>query len=161
MLHSLLDFSHSLRYPQTGPLWCWFPSGWACARSRPRWVSPTTSPVRLEVSPAATSTPTGVFNQRFEALFPRCRTLGCVVYFFLQVYLHMNVGLPNLQATASSGHLAATLPQVHFIRLPISTPPTYMNECFFFNSLVVGLPYSSIFCQFSCFLFLNLLLSFF
>ena len=29
-----------------------------------------TSPVRLEVSPAAGSTPTGVFNQKFEALFP-------------------------------------------------------------------------------------------
>ena len=52
------------------PLWCWFPSGWACARSRPLWVSPTTSPVRLGVSPAAAPTPTGVFNQRFEALFP-------------------------------------------------------------------------------------------
>ena len=29
-----------------------------------------TSPVRLGVSPAAAPTPTGVFNQRFEALFP-------------------------------------------------------------------------------------------
>ena len=29
------------------------------------------SPVRLGVSPAAASTPTGVFSQRFEALFPR------------------------------------------------------------------------------------------
>ena len=27
-------------------------------------------------------------------------------------------------------------------------PPTGLDECFFFNSLVVGLPYSSIFCQF-------------
>ena len=27
-------------------------------------------PVRLGVSPAAAPTPTGVFNQRFEALFP-------------------------------------------------------------------------------------------
>ena len=34
-------------------------------------VSPMNSPVRLGVSPTATSTPTGVFNQRFEALFPR------------------------------------------------------------------------------------------
>ena len=32
-------------------------------------------------------------------------------------------------------------------QLPISIPPTSMDECFFFNSLVVGLPYSSIFCQ--------------
>ena len=32
-------------------------------------------------------------------------------------------------------------------RLPISTLPTSLDECFFFNSLVVGLPYSSIFWQ--------------
>ena len=30
----------------------------------------------------------------------------------------------------------------------ISAPPTGLDECFFFNSLVVGLPYSSVFCQF-------------
>ena len=61
---------------QIGPLWCWFRSGWACAHSRPLWVSPTTSPVRLGVSPAAAPTPTGVFNQRFEALFPHAGALG-------------------------------------------------------------------------------------
>ena len=66
---------------EIGPLWCWFPSGWACAHSRPLWVSPTTSPVRLGVSPAAASTPTGVFNQRFEALFPRGGALCCAVCF--------------------------------------------------------------------------------
>ena len=64
---------------QTGPLWCWFPSRWACARPRPLWVSPMTSPVRLEFSPAAAPTPRGAFNQRFEALFPRGGTLGCTV----------------------------------------------------------------------------------
>ena len=60
----------SSTHNQIGPLWCWFPSGWACARSRPLWVSPTTSPVRLGVSPAAAPNPTGSFNQRSEALFP-------------------------------------------------------------------------------------------
>ena len=30
-------------------------------------------------------------------------------------------------------------------QLPISTPPTGLDECFFFNSLVVGLPYHLIF----------------
>ena len=60
---------------QTGPLWCWFPSGWACARPRPLWVSSTTSPMRLGVSPAATPT-TDVFNQRFEASFPPCWSPG-------------------------------------------------------------------------------------
>ena len=38
-----------------------------------------TSPVRLGVSPAAASTPTGVFSQWFEDLFPRAGTLGCIV----------------------------------------------------------------------------------
>ena len=47
--------------------------GWGegvCIGSRPLWVSPTNSPVRLGVSLAAASTPTGVFIQRLEALFP-------------------------------------------------------------------------------------------
>ena len=67
---------HSATHNQTGPLWFWFLSGWACARPRSLWVSPTTSPVRLGVSPAAAPTPRGVFNQRFEALFPPCWRLG-------------------------------------------------------------------------------------
>ena len=37
--------------------------------------------MRLGVSPTATSTPTGVFNQRFEALFPQAGALGCAVCF--------------------------------------------------------------------------------
>ena len=56
-------------------------SGWACARPRPLWVSPTTSPVRLGASPAAAPTPTGAFNQRFEALFPHTGALGYSVGF--------------------------------------------------------------------------------
>ena len=79
-LHQTSIF-HSATHNQIGPLWCWFPSGWACALSRPLWVSLTTSPVRLGVSPAAAPTPTGVFNQRFEALFPRAGALGCLVCF--------------------------------------------------------------------------------
>ena len=35
--------------------------------------------MRLGVSSTAASTPTGVYNQRFEALFPCTGTLGCVV----------------------------------------------------------------------------------
>ena len=33
-------------------------------------------------------------------------------------------------------------------RLPVCAPSPGLDECFFFNSLVVRLPYSSIFCQF-------------
>ena len=71
-----ISIFHSDTHNQTGSLWCWFPSGWACAHSRPLWVSPRTSPVRLGVSPAAAPTPKGVFNQRFEALFPPCWSPG-------------------------------------------------------------------------------------
>ena len=45
--------------------------------------------------------------------------------------------------------------------LPISASPTGLDECFFFISLVVGLPYSSIFFQFWLFFVFKLLLSFF
>ena len=79
-LHWISIF-HTTTHNQTGPLWCWFLSGWACARPRPLWVSPKTSPVRLGVSPAAAPTPTRVFNQRFEALFPCTGALGCAVCF--------------------------------------------------------------------------------
>ena len=86
----------SASYNQIGPLWCWFPSGWACAHSRLLWVSPTTSPVRLGVSPAAAPTPMGVFNQRFEALFLLCWSPGLRGLLrsppFVQVYLCTNVG---------------------------------------------------------------------
>ena len=67
---------------------------------------------------------------------------------FLPVYLHANVGPPSVQFLTSPGPPAAALPQVLSAQLPISTPPTGLGECFFFNSLVVGLPYSLIFCQF-------------
>ena len=80
-----ISVTPSATYNQIAPLWCWFLSGWACAHSRPLWVSPTTSPVRLGVSPAAAPTPMGVFNQRFEALLPpphpRAGALGYAVCF--------------------------------------------------------------------------------
>ena len=72
---------HSATHNQTGPLWYWFLSGWACARPRPLWVSPSTSPVRLGVSPAAAPPPWGVFNQRSEDLFPCAGALGWEVCF--------------------------------------------------------------------------------
>ena len=78
------------------------------------------------------------------ALFSWAGILGCVVcltsQLFCPIYLHANVGplvghpLPCCESSLS--------------RLPVSAPPTSRDECFFFNSLVVGLPYSSIFWQF-------------
>ena len=82
LLHSPPDFSHSLHYLQSNwaplvlvPEWVDF------AHSRPLWVSPTNSPVRLGVSPAATTTPTGAFIQRSEALYPLAGALGYGVCF--------------------------------------------------------------------------------
>ena len=143
--------------------------------SRPLWVSPTYSPLRLGVFPAAASTSTGVFSQRFEALFPCTGALGCMVCFapllFLQVYLWVNVGLWGLLAAALPAPFHNLPPRwVHQLppcressprRLPISAPPTGLDECFFFISLVVRLPYSSIFCQFWLFLVFKMLLYFF
>ena len=58
-------------YPQAKwPLLVLIPSRWACVHSRTLWISPRNCPVKLGVSPTAASTPTGVFNQWFEALFP-------------------------------------------------------------------------------------------
>ena len=69
----------SATHNEIGSFWCCFPSGWVCVHSRTLWVSPTNSPVRLGVSPTGASTPTGVFSQWFEALFPHTGTLGCAV----------------------------------------------------------------------------------
>ena len=127
------------------------------------------SPVRLGVSPAAASTPTSVFTQRFEVLFPRSGALGCVVCLapppFLPVYLCVNMGPQVLLAAAlpapfhnpPNRWVCQPLPccESALPRLPVSALPISLDECFFFNSLVVGLPCGSIFCQLWCFLFLN------
>ena len=62
---------------------------------------------------------------------------------------------------AHPGPPATALLRVLSARLPVSTTPTGLDECVFFNSLVVGFPYSLIFCQFWLFFVFKLLLSFF
>ena len=170
---SLPDFSHSPCYPQ---------SNWAPLVLIPGWLglctltcgSPTNSPVRLGVSPTAASTPTGVFNQRFEALFPLCwspglRGLLCSPASL--VYLCVNVGPRGLLAVALPAsstirHLTGSSQPLPYLKsslphLRVSAPPTSPHEFFFFISLVVRLPYSSIFCPFWLFFVFKLLLSFF
>ena len=79
LLHSLrFSVTPSTTHNQIGPFWCYFSVGWVCVCSRTLWISPRNSPVRLGVYPAA---PTIVFNQRFEALFPRAGALSCTVCF--------------------------------------------------------------------------------
>ena len=61
---------------------------------------------------------------------------------------------------SSSHHLAMS--SLHLAAcLHVTTPPTGLDEYVFFNSLVVGLPYSSISCHFWLFFVFKLLLSFF
>ena len=137
----------------------------------PLWVSPTTSPVRLGVPPAAAPTPKGVFTHRFEALFSRAGALGCMVCFApcrssrficaqvwgrgvlpaalpapfsttlspaLSVYLCANVGPQGLLVLGLPApfvpHSASLGPATP---VPISAPPTGLDECFFFISLVL------------------------
>ena len=68
-LHQVLA-TPSATHNQIGPLWCWFPSGWACAHSRPLWVSQMTSPVRLGISPAAAPTPRAFSIRGLRLYFP-------------------------------------------------------------------------------------------
>ena len=118
-----ISIFHSDTHNQTGPLWCWFRSGWACARPRLLWVSPTTSPVRLGVSPAAAPTPRGTFNQRFEALFPPCWSPGLCGLLrslpLVPVYLCMSVGRGVLPA-ALPGPFSVTLSPALWV---------YLREC--------------------------------
>ena len=128
-------------------------------------ISPMNSPVKLGVSPAAALTPTGVFSQWFEALFPSPHWNSGLLHLSpgppaAALPASCSFGHPAPQSATSLGPPAATLPRILSARLPVSTPPTGLGECFFFNSLVVGLPYISVFCQFLLF-FVFKLLSFF
>ena len=104
--------------------------------------------MRLGVSPAAAPTPTGVFNQRFEALFPltldpwvmRSASLPAV----FPVYLCANAGPQGLLMVRVPALLSHTPPvsvwpqprESSPPRLPVSAPPTGLDECLFFISLV-------------------------
>ena len=85
---------------------------------------------------------------------------GLRLYFLtLQPWVVQSVSLPSVSPSLSAWECgtaqvglpspqAATLPRVLSTHLPVFAPPTGLDECFFFISLDVGLPYSSIFWQF-------------
>ena len=101
-----ISIFHSATHSQTGPPLALVPEWVGLCTPRPLWVSPTISPVQLGVSPDAPPTPTGVFNQRFEALFPCAGALGCVVCFSPLPFL------PECGAMGSAScSLACTIPQ--------------------------------------------------
>ena len=148
-----LSVASPTTHKQIGPFWCRFPSGWVCVHSRTLWVSPMNFPVILGVSPTA-ETPTGFYSQRFWGfLFPHWNPGLCGLS-------HSPVVHPGLSAhkcgtACSASHCLSYLvlqgQPCHVSSLPwlpVSTPPTGLDECFFFISLVVGLPYSMIFWKF-------------
>ena len=153
-----ISVTASATHNQFGPLLCWFPSGWACAQSRPPWVSPVTSPARLGISPAAAPTPSGVFNQRFEALFPRTGALGTWSTLLPAVCPGLSVCECGAAGSASGQTACPVRPTLHQSRSPHSNAsplcpgahlcPSYRSGCtFLFYLLGVGLPCHSIFCQ--------------
>ena len=77
------------------------------------------------------------------------------------IFCQLQPGLPCSTICHLTGSTSRHLAQVLSAQLPVSTPPTGLGECFFFNSLVVRLPYIGFSVSSGCFLFLNLLLSFF
>ena len=93
----------------------------------------------------------------YEVLFPSAGTLGGVVWpgdgisCFPDVSPHQFLSATcECRTTRSVSplppchcHTVFSLPGLHG-----SAPPTCLDEYFFFKSSVVGLPYSSIFCQF-------------
>ena len=123
----------SANHNQIGPFWCCFLSGWVCVHSRTLWVSPTTSPVRLGVSPAATSPPTDVFSQWLEALFPHTGTLGCkVCHWVRQLLPCLESSLPGcpspplLPVWMNVSSLTPWLSDLHTVRFSVS------SGCFLF-----------------------------
>ena len=112
------------------------------------------SPENPIISPSVQPPP--VFTARsYGDLSAQCGTLGCTVRPCTGItgsqgippnfsLLHVNVGPPIPQPLPlhATPHLLASPP------ISVSTPPTHLDECGFFKSLVVRLPHSSIFWQF-------------
>ena len=120
--------------------------------------------------------PHGVFNQWFEVLFPcagalglcslfcspfvpprlsacKCETAGSASHHLLvstscSLQASCSLDHPGPQYSSWLGPPATVLPLVLSTQLHVSASLTGLDECVFFNSLVIGLPYSSIFCQF-------------
>ena len=137
--------------------------GWVCVHSRTLWVSPMYSPVSLGVSPMPQ--PLEVFTARGLRLYSPVLDLWVVWSISLSSCSSQFI-LTQMQdclVCQLLPHLPHP-PPCHVSSLPwppVSASPISLDECFFFNSLVVRLLYSSIFCHFWLFLFFNLLLSFF
>ena len=143
----------SATHNQIGPFWCCFPGGWACVCSGPLWVSPRNSPVRLGVSPIAASTSKRFSISGLRLYFPTLEPW--VVQSIARSPASCSFAHPAPQSATSLGPPAATLPRVLSARLPVSAPPTGLDECVFFNPLVLDLHTVRFSVSSGCFLFLN------
>ena len=113
----------------------------------------------LEFS-STTSTPLVFAVRSYEVLFPSVGILDCTMWTWAgkahspgvppSLYPpQVNVGPPIPQAVST----AALLQPPHHI---LAAPFTCLDECFFFKSLVVRLPYSLVFWQFWLYFVLRL-----
>ena len=149
-----LSVTSPATYKQIEPFWCLFPGGWTCVYFRTLGVSPTNSTMRLAVSPSNTNT-TGFYSQRFWGFsFLPWNPGLCGLSHSPVVPLSLST-LECGTTWSASRHLAAhplcpSCPSLPFL-------PVWMNV---FNSLGVGLPYSSIFWQFWLFFVLKFVVVF-
>ena len=88
--------------------------------------------------------------------------MGCVVCLVPPGFYTSKCGIAQSTTATLPLLVCQPLPRCksYLPRLPISAPPTSLDESLFFNSLVVILSCSLIFWQFWLFFFLNCLLSF-
>ena len=142
--------SHKWKVPSQALPWRCFSGGWAWVHSRTPWAPQTDTPERTAVSSAAAS-PTHFYSQRFwdfiylvlEPWVEVCPGLGLVSpQLFPLVFICSECG--TAQSASCCIATWALCPCCPWAPLLL----TSLDECFFFNSLVVGLPCSSIFWHF-------------
>ena len=113
-----------------------------CVRSRPLWVSPTNSPVRWEFLPLPPQPPQVFSIRGLRLYFPALEPW--VVGLSRSPVVPPGLCARGCGTTCSTCHHLATSPLCPDACLH---PSCCLGECFFFNSLVVRLPHSLIFCQ--------------
>ena len=134
-----------------GPSGAGSPAGWCVYVLRPRGSLQRTVLWGWEF--LLLPQPPQVFSVRgFEALFPCARTLGCAVCLSPVVPPGLSTHKCGTACTASHCLAcprppAAALLQVFSVPAAIFAPPTSLDDCSFFNSLVVRPSYRSIFWQ--------------
>ena len=138
-----LSVTSSTTHKEIGPFWCLFQDGWVCVPSRTLWVSLMNSPVRLGVSLAPATTPTGFFQSEvlrlyFLTLEPLFVWSVSLPSYFFQ-FIHTQIW--DIQVHQLQPHPVLQPPpccdssRLGYLSLPLANG---LDGCFF-NSLVVGL----------------------